>query len=62
MRLEKVIYLDDHDRPTSKEKATQVRILLEEEGERLEIYGIIISPIESSSMPFPKPDAHFSET
>ncbi|NIO21961.1 MAG: hypothetical protein GTN76_14830 [Candidatus Aenigmarchaeota archaeon] len=47
MEAKKIIYLDDHDRPTSKEKATQVRILLEEEGERIEVYGIITPPKES---------------
>jgi len=40
--MEKVIYLDDQDNPTSKEKATRVRIIIYEKGKRVrEVYGVL---------------------
>ena len=43
-----VIYLDDHERPVPEKDATRVRILDEEEGDRIEVYGVIEPPKASS--------------
>ena len=44
---EQIIYLDDNNNPTSKERATRVRILEHKEGQRVETYGIIEMPENS---------------
>ena len=37
-----VVYLDKNDKATTKDKATQVRILTtDEQGNRLEVYGVM---------------------
>ena len=41
MEVDQVIYLDNENRPTSKELATRIRILGHEDGEPFEIYAVI---------------------
>jgi hypothetical protein len=45
MEADQIIYLDDEDRPTTKDLATRIRILGHEDGEPIEVYGVISPPI-----------------